>query len=291
MITDRRTGLIQLLREGIPALLVLFAWDLVVVLIFQMVHRPWMDQPSLPTSLIGSALVLFLSVRNNAAYARWWEARTLWGAVTNNARSFSRQMEVLIGGAPDLTRAMVAYAHALRGALHENDVTADLERLLAPDLAVSLQGRRNVPNAILHAIGGRLRYLAEERAVHPAALASVDRILSDMANAQGGLERIRNTPLAIQFSALPGVLVRVFCLLLPLSMVQELGWITPLGSTVVGLLFLALDEIGLDLEAPFADSPHALPMLAMTRTIEIDLLQSIGEAAPKPMRAHHGVLP
>ena len=291
MITDRRTGLIQLLREGIPALLVLFAWDLVVVLIFQMVHRPWMDQPSLPTSLIGSALVLFLSVRNNAAYARWWEARTLWGTVTNNARSFSRQMEVLIGGAPDLTRAMVAYAHALRGALHKNDVTADLERFLTPDLAAGIQGRRNVPNAILHAIGCRLRYLAEERGVHPAALASVDRILSDIANAQGGLERIRNTPLAIQFSALPGVLVRVFCLLLPLSMVQELGWITPLGSTVVGLLFLALDEIGLDLEAPFADSPHALPMLAMTRTIEIDLLQSIGEPTPKPIRARHGVLP
>ena len=90
MIIDRRTGLIQLLREGLRALLVLFAWDIFVVLIFQMAHRRWMDQPSLPTSLIGSALVLFLSVRNNAAYARWWEARTLWGAVTNNARSFSR---------------------------------------------------------------------------------------------------------------------------------------------------------------------------------------------------------
>src|ERR1700710_443340 len=139
MITDRRTGLIQLLREGIPALLVLFAWDLVVVLIFQMVHRPWMDQPSLPTSLIGSALVLFLSVRNNAAYARWWEARTLWGAVTNNARSFSRQMATLVGGAPELTRTVVAYAHALRGALQGVDVTADLERLLPSDLAARIQ--------------------------------------------------------------------------------------------------------------------------------------------------------
>ena len=79
MIVDRRTGLIQLLREGLRALLVLFAWDVFVVVVFQTAHRPWMDQPSLPTSLIGSALVLFLSVRNNAAYARWWEARTLWG--------------------------------------------------------------------------------------------------------------------------------------------------------------------------------------------------------------------
>jgi putative membrane protein len=149
MITDRRTGLIQQLREGFPALLVLFAWDVIVVVLFQVAHRPWMDQPSLPTSLIGSVLVLFLSVRNNAAYARWWEARTLWGAVTNNARSFSRQMATLIGGAPELTRAVAAYAHALRGALQGVDVTADLERLLPPDLAACIQGRRNKPNAIL----------------------------------------------------------------------------------------------------------------------------------------------
>src|SRR6195952_2636083 len=149
MITDRRTGLIQQLREGLPALLALFGWDVVVVVLFQVAHRPWMDQPALPTSLIGSALVLFLSVRNNVAYARWWEARTLWGAVTNNARSFSRQMAALIGSAPDLTRAMVAYAHALRGALHENDVTADLERLLTPDLVAGIQDRRKGPNATL----------------------------------------------------------------------------------------------------------------------------------------------
>ncbi len=290
MITDRRTGLFQLLREGIPALLVLLAWDVIVVVVFQVAHRSWMDQPSLPTSLIGSALVLFLSVRNNTAYARWWEARTLWGAVTNNARSFCREMATLIGGAPDLTRAMAAYAHALRGALQEVDVTAEVERLLPADIATRIQGRRNAPNAILYEMGLNLRQLAEERAVHPAALAAVDRILSDIANAQGGLERIRNTPLAIQFSALPGVLVRAFCLLLPLTMVQELGWITPLGSTVVGFLFLALDRIGLDLEDPFTRSVHALPMRAITRAIEIDLLQSIGERAPEPIRASHGVL-
>ncbi|KAA0115654.1 hypothetical protein CIW48_28170 [Methylobacterium sp. P1-11] len=291
MIIDRRTGLIQLLREGTPALLVLLAWDVVVVMVFQVAHRPWMDQPSLPTSLIGSALVLFLSVRNNTAYARWWEARTLWGAITNNARSFCRQMMELIGGAPDLTRAMVAYAHALRGALQEVDVTAEVERLLTPDIAARIRGRRNKPNAILYEVGVCLRTVAQERAVDPAALAAVDRILSDIANAQGGLERIRNTPLAIQFSALPGVLVRAFCLLLPLTMVQELGWITPLGSSVVGLLFLALNRIGLDLEDPFTAGVHALPMRAMTRTIEIDLLQSIGEAAPEPIQATHGVLP
>lgn len=291
MITDRRTGLIWLLRESLRLLAVLFAWDVAVVLAFQFAHRSWMDQPTLPLSLIGSALVLFLNVRNNAAYARWWEARTLWGAVTNNARSFSRQAASLLGGAPELTRMMAAYAHALRGALRGADVQAEMRRLLAPGIAARIQGRRNQPHAILQEIGVGMRHLAVERRVHPAAYAEIDRILSDLANAQGGLERIRNTPLAIQFSLLPGLLVRVFCLVLPLSMVQDLGWITPLGSALAGFLFLALDKIGLDLEDPFRDSPHALPMLAMTNTIEIDLLQAIGDPTPEPVQPRRGILP
>ena len=135
-----------------------------------------------------------------------------------------------------------------------------------------------------------MRALALARGVHPAAQAGIDRTLSDLANAQGGLERLRSTPLAVQFSVLPRLLVRVFCLVLPLSMVQELGWITPLGSTAVGFLFVALDEIGADLESPFAPGPHAVPMEAITRTIEIDLRQAIGDPAPAPMQPVAGVL-
>jgi putative membrane protein len=291
VIADRRAGTLHLMRESVQPLLGLFAWDIIVVLVFQLAHRPWMDQPALPFSLIGSALVLFLNVRNTAAYNRWWEARTLWGAVTNNTRSFSRQAATLLGGAPELTRAMAAYAHALRGALSGKDASLEVQALLAPDMAARVRGRRNVANAILFEIGVDVRACVDARGIHPAAHAEIDRMLSDLANAQGGLERIRNTPLAIQFSALPRMLVRVFCLVLPLSMVQELGWITPFGSTLVGFLFVALDEIGAELESPFADSPHAVPMQAITRTIEIDLLQAIGDPAPEPMQPVRGVLP
>jgi hypothetical protein len=56
------------------------------------------------------------------------------------ALAFAFGLAGLLGGAPDLTRAMVAYAHALRGALRGPDVTAELERLLTPDLAASRGG-------------------------------------------------------------------------------------------------------------------------------------------------------
>ena len=290
MIADRGAGVRVLVRESLRPLLLLFAWDVVVVLLFQLAHRAWMDQPALPFSLIGSALVLFLNVRNTAAYGRWWEARTLWGALANNARSFARQTATLLGGAPELTRAMIGFAHALRGALLGVDVAGEVRSLLTPELAGRVAGRRNQPYAILFESGLAVRDLAAARDVHPAAQAGIDRILSDLASAQGGLERIRTTPLAVQFSVLPRLVVRAFCLILPLSMVQELGWITPLGSTVVGFLFVALDRIGADLEAPFSAGPHAVPMAAITRGIEIDLKQAIGDAAPEPLQPVDGVL-
>ncbi len=62
-----------------------------------------------------------------------------------------------------------------------------------------------------------------------------------------------------------------------------MGLATPLGSTVAGLMFLAVLAIGDDLVDPFAYSPHDLPLSAMCRTIEIDLLQAIGDPAPPPL--------
>jgi putative membrane protein len=291
MIVDRRAGALRLMRESLRVLSVLFVWDSVIVLAFNLEHRRWMEQPALPFSLIGAALALFLNIRNTVAYNRWWEARTLWGAITNNARSFARQTASLLGGSPELTRAMAAYAYALCGNLSGADTDADLRRLLPPPIAARVQGRRNQPIAILHEIGIETLRLAQERAVDPAAYAGIDRTLSGFSDAQGGLERIRNTPLAIQLSVLPGLLVHGFCIVLPLSMVQDLGWITPFGSTIVGFLFLAFDEIGRNFEDPFKTSPYALPMSAIATTIEIDLLQPLGDPVPPPVQAINGVLP
>ncbi|MFT8896138.1 MAG: bestrophin family ion channel [Acetobacter sp.] len=291
MIVNKRIGLMVLMRESIGTLLVLAAWDFVVVILYQLFHQEWMEIPSLPLSLIGSALALFMSVRNNTAYARWWEGRTLWGAITNNSRSFGRQVCSILGGRKDLVRAMAAYPHALRTALGQVDATKDVERLLAPEMAARIKGWKNQPNGILVQLGLGVTEEATKLGIDGALHGQIDRILSDLANAQGGLERIQKTPLPIQYSGLPRALANIFCVVLPLSAVQTLGWITPLGSSLVGLLFVVLDKTGADLQEPFINTPHALPMAAMATTIETDLLQSIGEAPPPPVPINNGVQP
>ena len=56
-----------------------------------------------------------------------------------------------------------------------------------------------------------------------------------------------------------------------------MGWFTPLGSALVGFIFLALDKIGRDLEDPFDNAINDIPLTSITRTIEINLRQMLGE--------------
>jgi len=48
---------------------------------------------AIPFTLIGIALSVFMSFRNNACYARWWEGRELWLIIA--CRSFARQVSTL----------------------------------------------------------------------------------------------------------------------------------------------------------------------------------------------------
>ncbi|MGE9115870.1 bestrophin family ion channel, partial [Escherichia coli] len=66
-----------------------FVWDVAVTIVYFVLP---FRAPSLPLTLFGSALALFLGFRSNSAYQRWWEGRVLWGAMINASRSLSRQV-------------------------------------------------------------------------------------------------------------------------------------------------------------------------------------------------------
>ena len=111
---------------------------------------------------------------------------------------------------------------------------------------------------------------------------ALDGTLDDLADAQGGTERIKNTPMPKQYDYFPQLFVQIYCLVLPLAMVSSLGWLTPLGSTLVGFIFLALDKIGRDLENPFDNSVYDVPLTSICKTIEVNLRQMLGETVVAP---------
>jgi ion channel-forming bestrophin family protein len=288
MTVARLRQIAQMVRYIGKPLILLAIYDQLVVLAYKLLHWNWLSLPHIPLALYGSAIGIILSFRNLSCYGRWWEARTLWGAIVNNSRSWARQVVSMrpINRADSaelatMQRRMVyhqiAYVHALRQHLRKLSPWPDLAPLLS-DLELSeLQIEKNVPLALQRRMTDMLQYCRDRGWTEGWQWLAMDRSLCDLANAQGGAERIKNTPMPKQYDFFPQLFVHIYCVLLPLALVGPMGWYTPLGSTLVGFIFLALDKIGRDLEDPFENTSHDVPLNSITRTIDINLRQLLGE--------------
>ncbi|SFP87486.1 bestrophin family protein [Sphingomonas rubra] len=293
MIVDATPRLRQIVTEVWRPLLGLFVWDVVVTVTYYILP---FHAPSLPLTLFGSALALFLGFRVNASYQRWWESRGLWGLMINASRNLARGVRNFMPDpyATELKRSIVlrqiAYVNALRCQLRKRPRDEAVLKFLSMDEAKVALARVNTANGLLDGTGRRINDARMNGWVDTIQQTSLESVLVDIANAQGGMERIKNTPLPNQYRFFPTFFTRLFCVLLPIGLVETLGFATPIGSTIAGLMFLAVLQIGDDLVDPFADTIHDVPLDAMCRTIEIDLLQAIGDTAPEPLQPVKGVL-
>jgi putative membrane protein len=247
----------------------------------------------------------FVIFRNNNSYARWWDARMIWGSIVNSSRSFGRQTVSMIT-APEATETekselsemkrtlvfhQIAYVNALRDHLRGLPPWDGLADLLPKQELAGLRLQQNVPMAIQREMATLLRDCYERGWIGDIRWASLDETLSTLMDSQGGSERIKNTPLPRQYDLFLQLFVNLYSLLLPLGMVERLGLLTPIGSTFVGFIFLAIDQIGRTLETPFENNPYDVPLSAISRTIEINLRQMLSESEiPTPLAPVDGVL-
>jgi putative membrane protein len=303
MIVPRERQLKRLVTYvGMP-LVRLVLYDLAVVVAYKVLRWNWVALPHIPLSLFGSAIGIIVAFRNQSSYARWWEARTLWGGIVNNSRSWARQVttvmmplnaaeaEELKVVQQRLVYHQIAYAYALRQHLRELEPWELIRPLLNERELNELRDQKNVPLAIQQQMGALLRHCQVQGWVDIAHWRALDGNLDDLMDAQGGTERIKFTPMPKQYDYFPQLFVQMYCVMLPLALVMTMGWYTPLGSTLVGFIFLALDKIGRDLEYPFENSIYDVPMTAITTTIEINLRQLLGETVlPQAETPAHGVL-
>jgi ion channel-forming bestrophin family protein len=281
-------GMRLVMYVGQP-LLILLAYDVAVMLAYQLLHWRWLAVPDLPVALYGSAIGVILGFRNNSCYSRWWEGRMLWGAIVNNSRSWARQVTTVIrpvaeaeaGEVKTMQQRMVnhqiAFVHALRQHLRRLAPWEELRPFLSEADLDALRSQQNVPLALLQQMGMMLRECQSKGWIDLAQWRAMDGTLDDLTDAQGGTERIKVTPMPKQYDYFPQLFVHIYCLVLPLAMVSSLLWLTPLGSTLVGFIFLALDKIGRDLENPFDNGVYDVPMTSICKTIELNLRQMLGE--------------
>jgi putative membrane protein len=303
--TRRETGLFLLIAAAPTLLFTLAGWT-------------WLTLPWQPMAVVGTAVAFITGFKNNASYSRLWEARQIWGAILNGSRAWALQIaDYLPDDAPARQRLLyrhLAWVTALRFQLREPRKWENMQRhanaeysqryhvaewqdkiedvldpLLSPDEFESVQARKARATLLISLQGRDLRQRKAANALTELQHIELERALVGFIDAQGKCERIKNFPYPRQFATLNLFFTWTFIVLVPFGLLPEFhkmgpyfAWVTIPASIVLAWIFHTMDKIGTISENPFEGSPNDVPITAMSRTIEIDLRQSLGESNIPP---------
>lgn len=292
----------------------LIASTVLSIAVFFLYHNQHLEKVSLPFSvaaILGSALAIFLAFRNNNAYNRWWEARTIWGGIINNSRIFARQIianadhAAAIGKASqdqvndykkELIYRQIAFAHALRLHLRKQENWEELKPLLSENEFSECSKKANKPNFLLQNQGIRIKEAMRSEILGAFDNISLEPTLAGFNNFQGACERIKNTPLLRQYHFFTKLFLLVFMAILPFSLISDFNkmgapaLMIPL-SILVSFVFGVMGKVGEVNEDPFENRITDIPMTSMCNTIERDLKEMLGQTdIPAKLEAENGYI-
>ncbi len=275
MITRKNLNLTGILKFSGHHILWLTAWMILISGTYYFTHWKWLTMPWLPISVIGTAVAFYVGFKNNQAYGRLWEARQVWGAITNSSRMWASLVQSIIGqkdqeAAKLLIYRNIAWTYTLRtqllqatswehvsgwgtfGSFSRNrrlkyGEGAFAEEVAAVDLQKyhqgldSLNAFSNSSVYILHKQTQFLQKLFEDNTLSWFQQVELQHIISDFYANQGKLERIKKFPLPRQYGSFSFIFVCIFIFLLPFAL---LGEFHKLGSEWIWLAIPAGVIIG-----------------------------------------------
>ncbi len=248
--------------------------------------RPHFDFPALVPTVLGTALAFFIGFNNNQAYSRWWEGRIIWGGLVNESRTWARLVISFFGGgdqAQRLVRRQIAFIYALKDALRGAQHDTWRSYLNEEDRDVVTRAR-NRHNAILLMQGRELQAAYRDGKIDGYQLLELERALSNLTNEMGRAERIKSTVFPTTYGYYTYAFVFIFIVSITAVLGNTIGAWAIMFGCVIGYVFLTIHTIGQVLLDPFEARPTGLALDQISRNIEINLLEMLGETElPAPV--------
>lgn len=223
------------------------------------------------SAAIGVLSSILLVFRNNAAYARWNEARTLWGRLNNEIRNLALKADAYARTSPserqELVRCLAGFPHALRLHLQPPKGLRGPMRLAdVPGFAGCETNHPHLPGAIASRVYDVIAGWARRGAVVDPRL--VDGHAAALLEVAGGCERLKNTPPPASYRALMRIGLLTFVLAAPWSTARDVGWWAPLVMCVSSFFLLGVAFATEAVEEPFSERGEGLPLQTYCEGIE-----------------------
>lgn len=273
-------------------------YTLVIVLLHDRFNLKHMAIPLSVPMIMGTVISLLLAFRSNQAYDRWWEARTIWGAIVNDSRTFSRQVLSFIDNSYDseeishlrerMVRRQIAWCYALGQSLRGLDAREGLDRHIPKRELSHVCRYTNIPMGLLELHARDLNYALKQGWINEFQQVQLDQTLSRLCDAMGKCERIKNTVFPATYSLYIHFAMNFFILLLPFALIEYFGWIEVPLVVAIAASFLLIEKMAIHLQDPFDNKPTDTPMTVISRNIERDLRQTLNDhQVPETISAEH----
>jgi ion channel-forming bestrophin family protein len=262
----------------------LIKWDALAMFLFAVLtgafdNHPLLKNIEIPfglSALVGTLLSLLLAFRTSQSYERWWEARTIWGAIVNDSRTLIRQLIEFVP--PGADKAAFVQSFAVRQSMWCYALANTLRKLdMPPPVKVYCKDRQlqsdNLPNLLLTKHAEELAQLAAHYNLNANMQMQVSSTLQRLTDSMGKCERIKNTVFPRSYSLLIHFLIYVFMTIMPFGLVHNNPWVEVLLVTFVPVLFISIERTAILMQDPFENRPTDVPMTSLSETIERNLLE------------------
>lgn len=248
--------------------------------------------PEMPLSIpafLGTAISILLSFKLSQSYDRWWEARKAWGSIVNDSRSLVIQLQTLVkegndGAIKDIAYRQIAWCYSLGQSLRGQDPLDNTRLYLTEEEIASVETNVNKPLAILQLNAAAIRKLKDQAQTDTYSHIQLDNTLVRLCDAMGRSERINNTVFPSTYRMLLHFIIYLFVATLAIAL-KDVGAIFEIPLLIIiSVCFFLLEKTAYQLKDPFRNRPSDTSVTAISRTIEINIRQMLGETeVPAPV--------
>ncbi|MGA9650739.1 bestrophin family ion channel, partial [Pedobacter sp.] len=173
-----------------------------------------------------------------------------------------------------------------------NTLEAELIRYIAMEEIDFISSKSSRSAQLLSLQSKALADIFSQNKIAVLPYADMQKTIREFFILQGKSEKIKNSPYPRQYAIVNTILVKSFCFLLPYGMLREFDklneavsgfmqgnmiWLTIPFSVLISWMYTSLGQVGESTENPFEGNANDVPISAISRIIEIDLLEMIDE--------------
>lgn len=234
-------------------------------------RTPYEEFIELPSDLHAAfTLVLgwLLVFRTNSSYARWWEARKLWGNLVNVSRNLAIKVCDLCKAADQdrdqLRKAIIAFSFALKDHLREG---ASLQQ--QPDFEQCKDVPSHVPSYLVTRMYEAIGRWKTNGYIDGDDMRVLDVEARQFLDICGGCERIRKTLVVRSYRRFARQCVALYLISFPWGIVDSFRWWTIPLTMIVTYFMLGLETVAEHVEEPFGYDEDDLDLDGLCETIQI----------------------